>query len=443
MITLGIYSGSGMVERDITVPGMVVYGAYVALGDLNNDTIPEIIVGDDHYGCCDDNLLYAINGNGDVLPGWPVRIPLLDGVGSVSEKPIFVADIDGDQQQDVIASRGYTLAYDRFGNLLPGFPIPAVTWAVEDVDLDGRNELITSGDILDTSDGVVFPDVISVYETTGNNHGKIEWGQFGGGPQHRHVYPVPQLQPLEKTEGLSNVLYLPTIVVDHLQGPGIYGNVTYENFPASQIPLELCMFDGSNSITIRTAVTDIHGDYYLTNIGGLPLGNQYYIRYQNHAPGYVSQFITRPIDNYLQGDPLGITDFDLANFSLLEPAEGSNVSLPYTFTANDRTSLPVDRYSYVLYDPSSGIAYIERPYQGAGITLNSLPPGFTTGVTYLWTFWAISPENAIGMPGEMRHITFIGNELNPSSKPEEQSWTMVPEYILNELNNLIKSHNFR
>ncbi|HUU98644.1 MAG TPA: hypothetical protein VM487_23165 [Phycisphaerae bacterium] len=58
--------------------------------------------------------------------------------------------------------------------------------AIAAIDLDGRNEIIVTGSYWDGYSGDY--DKVWAYDLGGDTHGRIEWGQFGGGPRHQNLY---------------------------------------------------------------------------------------------------------------------------------------------------------------------------------------------------------------------------------------------------------------
>ncbi|MFC3200565.1 FG-GAP-like repeat-containing protein [Alteromonas oceani] len=198
-----IYNMEGVKEATIPQEKLVMgHNAHVVLADLTNDDIPEIIVAGDSY-----LFVYTYKQNRyQILDGWPQRYNFLGGFSHLGIYPV-VGDIDGDGAQDIviyfknhgpsvtigddatqygfrpIEGRGRLLAFSNHGKLLSGFPkiiddfasvhgIP-ITPAIGDIDLDGRNEIVLSGSS-ETKAPVVF-----VYDLGGDNHGDVQWGQFG------------------------------------------------------------------------------------------------------------------------------------------------------------------------------------------------------------------------------------------------------------------------
>ena len=134
-----------------------------ALVDLDGDGRLDIVVG------AADQRIYAIDGRGRALPGWPVLARATpDGdVTKILSSPA-IGDLDGDGRPDVVEgtaevygaapqTTGRVYAFDHTGKRLPGWPIApealsadAIPLAGEgvpmspvlaDVDGDGRDEV--------------------------------------------------------------------------------------------------------------------------------------------------------------------------------------------------------------------------------------------------------------------------------------------------------------
>jgi hypothetical protein len=183
-----VYSASGALERTMLATDGVFYGTAPALADLDGDGSPEIVVQTNSY-------LSAWKGNGTVLSGWP---RLLGDLWMGNSAPV-VGDVDGDSQPDIVVTTqtpgsgemGQVRVYNRLGVSHPRFPkaLPIGSGAVPaiaDIDLDGRNEIVVSGDFWNGVSG--FYDAVWSYDLGGGPHGSIQWGQFMGGPRHPGWY---------------------------------------------------------------------------------------------------------------------------------------------------------------------------------------------------------------------------------------------------------------
>lgn len=189
-LNVHIFAGDGHLVRTLTT-GKITSTVDVALADLDNDGIPEILIPSANY-------LYAWKGDGTPVPRWPAFLGAEAGglVGAV------VGDVDGDGQPDVVLLHyltpsspstpltGALSIFHRDGTPLSGFPkiyghfaagrIPALA----DIDRDGRTDLIVwpmagIGDIED----------VFAYDLRGRGpYGPIEWGQYMGGEHHRGYY---------------------------------------------------------------------------------------------------------------------------------------------------------------------------------------------------------------------------------------------------------------
>jgi hypothetical protein len=195
-----ILSTNGTVKRTILPSTLGIYYSVTptpVLADLDGDGIPEILL----QG---SNFVFAWKGDGTVMPGWPV-IWSGSGIWSNNSAPV-VGDIDGDQQPDVVVVSakefsgviGHVRVYDRFGNPNPHFPkeIPigrGAVPAIADIDNDGRTEIVVTGS---PWDGYYLYPKVWVYDLHGPQpYGPIEWGQFGGNPQHTGLYESPLATP--------------------------------------------------------------------------------------------------------------------------------------------------------------------------------------------------------------------------------------------------------
>lgn len=135
-----------------------------AVGDINNDGTPDIVVGvGEVFPEPMNGGVVALNKNGQLLPGWP-QVPLdFAGGGGAFDKPDgytdgvltspSIADITGDGKPEVIfgANDQRVYAKDGQGNNLPGWPqfVLDTVWsspAVADLNGDGKRDVIIGVD---------------------------------------------------------------------------------------------------------------------------------------------------------------------------------------------------------------------------------------------------------------------------------------------------------
>ena len=120
-----------------------IYGS-PALADLSGDGKLDIVVG------AADQHVYAVDGRGRSLPGWPVLAR--DGndgnVAKILASPA-IGDLDGDGRPDVVQATGEAYgatpqtsgrvhAFDRTGKPLPGWPVKPPALAADSIPLAGE-----------------------------------------------------------------------------------------------------------------------------------------------------------------------------------------------------------------------------------------------------------------------------------------------------------------
>ena len=204
--TIRELDGKGNVKRSWSVPntlGGPNIGTRLALGDLDGDGIPEIVV--------QTSQVDVFKGDGSRLPGWPQS----NGDFGPQDSAPVIGDVTGDGLPDVVVcgSPFKVFVWNANGTPVSGFPktIPrmwiAAVPAIADLDLDGRNDIILTrnwnGE--DFNSAIGYFDAVWVLDLRGPAaHGPIEWGQLKGGRGHDGFY--------ELGKNLANDAYLATQV---------------------------------------------------------------------------------------------------------------------------------------------------------------------------------------------------------------------------------------
>jgi cell division septation protein DedD len=144
----------------------------VALGDIDNDDIPEVVVGDS------EGYIYAWNGDASDVNGWPVRY--IGGMSTRSGISVAIGDTNADGYYEVLAgTRDGLKLISHNGQEVWNKAVDVVFGpAVSDLDSDGLTNIIA----LDGEEIFVWD-----YPGTFVEEG-IEWGMFGHDSQQTNLY---------------------------------------------------------------------------------------------------------------------------------------------------------------------------------------------------------------------------------------------------------------
>jgi hypothetical protein len=171
---------------------------------------------------------------------------------------------------------------------------------------------------------------------------------------------------------------------------GISGRLTYRGAPAAGLVLQLFLQNSGGAFALDATTTGADGAYRFAAPPGLGAGQEYYVQYHNTnsapnpGPGYLYGWWGKEINSYSAGTTVAGGDFDLADITLVSPADGAAVTLPAQFCWT-RRGIAGDNYKVVLYDSASGTLAGTRYLGDVGcVTIGALPPDWPTGATYLW-----------------------------------------------------------
>jgi len=161
-------------------------GSSAALGDLDRDGLPEVVVSDRR------GMIYVWDGDGKPFidktsskptPHWPLSYPYDIFYGRT--KSAAIADVDDDNIPEIlIGTLGSFKVFERDGSQLWSKEDTnvEVTPVVSDIDNDKKFEVLTISDY-----------TIYIWDLKGSyDIGKVEWGQFGNNFYHTDVY-IPNI----------------------------------------------------------------------------------------------------------------------------------------------------------------------------------------------------------------------------------------------------------
>ncbi len=179
------------------------YGTAPALGDLDGDNIPEIVVQL-------ESTLHAIKPFVGQLPGWPVNLAASGISMWMGESAPVIGDLDIDQKPEIVVttnkagsgSDGYVHVIQADGTYhdLVGGPVKmnigsGAVPVITDLDYDTHNEFVIRSTYWDGFSGTY--DTLWAFEffkdSKAKASGPIYWGQFMHDAQHTGLYQAPQI----------------------------------------------------------------------------------------------------------------------------------------------------------------------------------------------------------------------------------------------------------
>ncbi len=129
-----------------------------AVGDIDGDGEPDIVIGDEHLSSSPGNLLYGWRSDGTDLPGFPIG-----PVWAVNTQ-VLIADFDGDQQVELLfddnsaaGGTGHYHGYNHDGSIIAGWPLETTGTTffknlfAADLNMDGNVDLVGAGEDQDNN----------------------------------------------------------------------------------------------------------------------------------------------------------------------------------------------------------------------------------------------------------------------------------------------------
>ena len=216
--------------------------------------------------------------------------------------------------------------------------------------------------------------------------------------------------------------YLPFIGNPVNSISGISGRVTVNGAAVAGIPLHLYFYSGSSWTDYASVNTNPEGTYSFAAIPSLGNGQYYQVLFlnENGEQGRLAYFEVALITSYTAGTTLGLGDFDVADVSLVSPANGASVAPPYTFQWTPRPGTPSDIYQLYIYETSAPGNWWRSPSLGnlGSYALSSLPTSFSIGREYSWMVFVYTPGVGTGQ-SHTRRTTFSSSGVGakPSLVP--------------------------
>jgi len=156
------------------------------LGDIDSDNLPEIVFARNGGN---SGYLYAFNGDGSSVPGWPISTCLLHA-------SCVIGDVDSSLPPEIIVrSRNRIVIYEADGTILPGWPkfindsvysstvVPSPL--ITDLDGDGYIDIIAPS----------FHNQVYAWSISGiYNLSRLEWPMFQHDSRYSGLY-MPMSRP--------------------------------------------------------------------------------------------------------------------------------------------------------------------------------------------------------------------------------------------------------
>lgn len=155
-----------------------------ALGDIDGDGKPEVVIGGGDIYITNDNKLYAWNADGSLVSGFPL-MPPTPNYGNTSYPMYYspvLADFDGDNITEILITHvgawgsvivepdGTVSDATNHNTLGALYAAPLV----DDIDNDGQLEIVTAGeDFFNNSKGAIW-----IWDESGTTDSALPWPMF-------------------------------------------------------------------------------------------------------------------------------------------------------------------------------------------------------------------------------------------------------------------------
>jgi M6 family metalloprotease-like protein len=210
-----------------------------ALGDVNGDGYPEIIV-------AGGARIYAFHYNGRLMTNFPVNLEFYDLTGAIAAEPVL-GDVDGDGLPDVITGLpgGTIHAYNHHADRVAGFPLPSSfavskSCALGDLDGDGDLDLVS----LENSGLINAWDMSFDYSMI-----DLPWDMRGGDFSNRHY-----LSPAFERQIIASDEQLPEGSVYNYPNPASNSTtIRYYLQNESDVTIDIYDFMGENVKSFTTS----------------------------------------------------------------------------------------------------------------------------------------------------------------------------------------------
>jgi len=238
-----------VIEDDGTIKWRKGFDGWIgrpAIGDINSDGFPEIVV-------AGDAKIYALNFGGALLSDFPIDLGFVDIEGYIESAPVL-ADFDDDANPDIIIGLpdGSICAFNYKTDRIAGFPLPSsfgISNAAAVADLDSDSDI----DILSVEES----GYITAWDISANyNRIDVPWGMSGGNMNNSGYLELAFEKPVVSTD-----TQLPDNSVYNYPNPAANSTtIRYYLNNDSEVSIDIFDFMGENIHSV-----DLDGSGHMDN----------------------------------------------------------------------------------------------------------------------------------------------------------------------------------